>query len=459
MKTSQSPQFTVEELKKIVTGAGIVGAGGAGFPLAFKLRDDLVDTLIINGAECEPLIYSDYYLMKKYLDDIVRGAQIIMKATNIKRCFLSVKEHTARSLRLTQGQTLGEGVTVHELPNVYPVGDEIILIYETTGRVVQPGCLPFTAGVIVSNVETVYNVKRAAEDKPVTSKWVTISGKVPKKIFVEVPIGMNVGELLSRFGIKVPEDCAVLDGGPAMGKLIDPSAAFIRKTTKSILILPEDTPAVISKTASTAHILKKASSVCCQCSMCSDLCTRALLGYPISPSRTVRAVAAFAVDNPQDYLSAQLCSGCGVCELMACCQGISPVTLMTEIKKTLGANHIRYSHTGPEVKALSDREYRMVPAERFKSRVGVLPFDQVPEDMGELDKAPSRLVIALSQHIGKPAEPVVKPGDRVTRGELIAKAAEGGPSAAIHASWEGVVESVDEGPGGKITIRCTEGVR
>ena len=79
--------------------------------------------------------------------------------------------------------------------------------------------------------------------------------------------------------------------------------------------------------------------------------------------------------------------------------------------------------------------------------------------MGELDKAPSRLVLALSQHIGKPAEPVVKPGDRVSKGDIVAKAAEGGPSAAIHASWDGVVESVDEGPGGKITIRCTEGVR
>lgn len=459
MDINQHPQYTVDELKKLVTDAGVVGAGGAGFPLAFKLRDDLVDTLIINGAECEPLIYSDYYLMKKYLDDIVRGAQIVMKATNIERCFLSIKEHTAQNLRLSQGQVLGEGITVHELPNVYPVGDEIILIYETVGRVVQPGCLPFTAGVIVSNVETIYNVKRAAEGKPVTSKWVTISGKIPRKLFVEVPIGMNVGELLSRYGIKVPEDCVVFDGGPAMGKLIDPSASFIRKTTKSILILPEDIPAVISKTASVARVLKKASSVCCQCNMCSDLCTRALLGYPISPSRTVRAVSAFAVDNPQDYLSAQLCSGCGVCELMACCQGISPVTLMTEIKKALGANRVRYSHTGPAVEVLPEREYRMVPSERFKSRIGVLPFDQVPEDLGELEAAPSRLVLPLSQHIGKPAEPAVQPGDQVKKGDMVAKAAEGAPSAAIHAAWDGVVESVEAGPAGKISIRCTGGVR
>ncbi len=452
-------QFSVDQLKKIATEAGIVGAGGAGFPLAFKLRDDLVDTLIINGAECEPLIYSDYYLMKKYLDDVVRGAQIVMKATNIKSCFLSIKEHTARKLRLTQGQTLGEGVTVYELPNVYPVGDEIILIYETTGRVVQPGSLPFTAGVIVSNVETLYNVKRAVDGKPVTSKWVTISGKIDRKLFVEVPIGMNVGELLNHYGVKIPEGCVVLDGGPAMGKLVDPSSAFIRKTTKSLLILPEDIPAVISKTASTAHILKKASSVCCQCSMCSDLCTRALLGYPISPSRTVRAVAAFAVDNPQDYLTAQLCSGCGVCELMAFFQGISPVTLMTEIKKTLGANRIRYTHTGPAVGVLPEREYRMVPSERFKSRIGVLPYDQVPEDLGGLDKAPTRLVLPLSQHIGKPAEPIVQPGDSVKKGDMVAKAAEGAPSAAIHASWDGIVESVDMGPGGKIQIQCTGGVR
>ena len=443
--------MNLSELKQIVSDAGIVGAGGAGFPLAFKLRDDLVDTLVINAAECEPLIYSDYYLMKKHMDDIVRGAQLVMEATNIKTCYLAVKEHTAHNLLIHQGQVLCEGVTVHELPNVYPVGDEIILIYEATGRVVQPGSLPFTAGCIVSNVETLYNVKRAVDGKPVTCKWVTISGKVDRKLFVEVPIGTNVQELLSHYRIKVPEDCVVIDGGPAMGKIINPSAAVITKTTKSLLILPEDIPAVIGKTASTAHILKKASSVCCQCNMCSDLCTRALLGYPISPSHTVRAVAAMAVGNPQDYLTAQLCSGCGVCELMACCQGISPVTLMTQIKKAMSANKLRYTHSGPAVTALPDREYRMVPSERFKSRIGVLPYDEIPEDIGALDITPSKLVLPLSQHIGRPAEPIVQVGDTVKKGDMVAKAAEGGPSAAIHASCDGIVESVS---GGKIEILC-----
>ena len=185
--------------------------------------------------------------------------------------------------------------------------------------------------------------------------------------------------------------------------------------------------------------------------MCTDLCTRALLGYPIDPSRTVRAVTSMAVSNPQDYLTAQLCSGCGVCELVACCQGISPVTLMTEIKKAMSANKMRYTHTGPAVTALPEREYRMLPSERFKSRIGVAPYDDVPEDVGVLDITPSKLVLPMSQHIGLPAIPVVKIGDEVKKGDMVAKAAEGAPSACIHAAYDGVVDSVDKN---KIVILC-----
>ena len=110
--------MNLTKLKKIVADAGVIGAGGAGFLLAFKLRDDKVDTLIINAAECEPLLYSDYYLLKKYMDDIVAGAQLIMEATKIKKAYLSLKEHTARELRLHEGEEVGKGVFVHELPNV-----------------------------------------------------------------------------------------------------------------------------------------------------------------------------------------------------------------------------------------------------------------------------------------------------------------------------------------------------
>ena len=91
----------------------------------------------------------------------------------------------------------------------------------------------------------------------------------------------------------------------------------------------------------------------------------------------------------------------------------------------------------------------MVPSERFKSRIGVLPYDEIPEDIGALDITPSKLVLPLSQHIGRPAEPIVQVGDTVKKGDMVAKAAEGGPSAAIHASCDGIVESVS---GGKIEI-------
>ena len=140
--------------------AGIVGAGGAGFPSYAKLAQG-ADTLVINGAECEPMLYTDYSLMSAYLPLVVEGASIVMQTVGMKRCLIGIKKHNCIKLGLSEGQELAPGITVKQLPNVYPMGDEIALIYETTGRLVQPGQLPITQGVIVYNAETMFNIRNA----------------------------------------------------------------------------------------------------------------------------------------------------------------------------------------------------------------------------------------------------------------------------------------------------------
>ena len=444
--------MNLNDLKKAVADAGVVGAGGAGFPTQFKFNEGL-DTLVINGAECEPLIFSDYYIMKKEMDQMLDGAEQVIEAMGLKIGYLGIKEHTAERLGFTHGQKLSKHVEVHVLPNVYPMGDEIILIYEVTKRIVAPGSLPFTQGVIVSNVETLYNVSNAVKGIPVTEKYVTIGGKISDKArkVVKVPIGIPVSELFDYLGVVVPSDCVVLDGGPAMGNIIDPKTYHITKTTKSFLILPENIPAIIGKTTDPSNMVRRSSSTCCQCSMCTDMCPRALIGYPLKPHKIVRTVNGQITSNPQDYLVASVCSSCGVCELTACCQGISPRMVYAQVKASLAKNGLRYQHDGSELHADPDRKYRMLPSDRFMARIGVAPYDIMPELTGAIDFKATSISMPMRQHVGKPASPTVNVGDTVKVGDLIGKAADG-ISANIHATVNGVVTAVSEQG---VEIKCS----
>ncbi len=411
------------DLKEIMKEAGIVGAGGAGFPSYAKLADG-ADTLVINGAECEPLLYTDYILLQKELPMVLSGIQSVLEYASIPQALLCVKEHTAKRLRMADGARLENGILLKTLPDVYPMGDEISLIYQATGRVVRPGNLPITAGVIVYNVETMYNVALAQKKgEPLTKKWVTIAGDLPEAIVVKVPIGTPVFELFEKNNVTVPEGYSVLDGGPSMGKVIDPERAVITKTTKGLLILPDDCEAVRTKYIDGDKSIARAETACCQCTRCTDMCPRALLGYPLEPHKMVRTAKSAVSVMPEMVLSATLCCGCGVCESLACSQGISPKAVINEYKALLGKNKLRFVGK-EEVSPAEEREYRMVPSERWASVLGVAKFDKVGKYIGEQTDF-SRVEILLRQHIGAPSVAIVKDGDTVSAGDKIAEAAEG----------------------------------
>ena len=422
-------------LKEIMKEAGIVGAGGAGFPSYAKLAEG-ADTLVVNGAECEPLLYTDYVLLHKELPTIVSGIEYVLNFARIPRALLCIKEHTAKRLHLADGTALANTINIKVLPDVYPMGDEISLIYQATGRVVKPGNLPITAKVIVYNVETMYNVAKAVEmQTPVIEKWVTISGNVEKPIVVKVPIGTSIAELLQRNHIKVPKDNTVLDGGPSMGKVVDIERAVVTKTTKGILILPNETEAVRSKYIDGDKSIARAETACCQCTRCTDMCPRALLGYPLEPHKMVRTSKNAVTLMPQMVLSASLCCGCGICESLACCQGISPKAVINEYKAILAKNKLRYVGD-KEVTPLAEREYRMVPSSRWMRMLGVEEWDKLPEYVGEQNGF-SVLEIYLRQHIGAPSVATVQNGERVEKGQVIAISGEG-LSLPQHASVSGV---------------------
>lgn len=428
------------DLKEILQEAGIVGAGGAGFPSYMKLASG-ADTLLINGAECEPLLYTDYFLLKNERSAVLAGAQAVARYLNISRVLLCIKEHTAERLALTEGENAGNGVTVKVLPNVYPIGDEISLIYQSTGRVVKAGNLPVTAGVIVYNAETLYNVALAVEHGAgVTDKWLTVGGDTEESFVVKVPVGTRVKDLFEELHIAVGEGQVVLDGGPSMGKIVDYQSAVVTKTTKGLLILPEACEAVKSKRVNAEMSVMRAETACCQCTRCTDLCPRALLGYPLQPHKLVRTSMNAAKLSPGLVLSATLCCGCGLCTSLACCQGISPKAVIDGYKALLAQNKLRFV-SGWESTVSPERDYRMIPSERWARMLGVRRFDRLPVFKGEMSFP--RAEILLKQHIGAPSVPCVKEGDGVTRGEKIAQSAQG-LSLPQHASVSGKVRVLND---------------
>lgn len=422
-------------LKELMREKGIVGAGGAGFPSYAKLADG-ADTLVINGAECEPLLYTDLVILQKEMPLVLLGIQSVLDEAKIPQALLCVKEHTAKRLRLKDGTKLADRIILKTLPDVYPMGDEISLIYQATGRVVRPGNLPITAGVIVFNVETMLCVGEAVKfSTPVTRKWVTLAGDIPEAVVVKVPIGTPVAELFEQNSITVPEGYVVLDGGPSMGKVIDPESAVITKTTKALLILPEDCEAVRTKLIDGDKSIARAETACCQCTRCTDLCPRHLLGYALEPHKMVRTAKSAVTIMPEMVLSATLCCGCGLCESLACSQGISPRAVINEYKALLAKNKLRYAGKA-DVEPLPEREYRMIPSERWASVLGVAKFDKVAKYIGEQTEF-TRAEILLRQHIGAPSISCVADGDSVVAGQKIAEAADG-LSLPQYASMDGV---------------------
>lgn len=431
----------LDELKEKIKAAGVIGAGGAGFPTHMKLATN-IDTVVINAAECEPLSYTDFTIMQQYMDKVTAGAEAVCKALQAKRVVIGIKEHTAGKLGFHDGMKIGNFCYVKFMPNAYPMGDEIILIYQTLGRVVPPGQLPSVVGVVVINVETAYNVNNSINGIPVTKKWITIGGDISCPTVCRVPINCNVKDVFKAAGISVPSEHTVVDGGPAMGNIINPDSAVVTKKTKALLILPDNIPAVVSKTIPASRMLKRTSSACCQCFHCTEICPRYLLGYPIEPHKTLRTVGMEMTEYPENLKTASLCSGCGVCTLMACCQGVSPSVIMAEVKKNLRTKKISYRSSKATVPN-PERDNRLVPIDSFKRRIGVEKFDKAARYTGDLKVKQDVYRLLLSQHVGKPSIPIVKIGDGVSAGQMVAQA-DSGISAALHTPVSGRVSEVTD---------------
>jgi len=432
----------IKELADILRENGVVGAGGAGFPTYAKLNQ-AADTIILNCAECEPLLKLHQQLLEQYAYEILEALHLIGQAVGAKDVVIGIKNAYKKTIAALN-EWIGEypEMRLGLLDEMYPAGDEVVLLYEVTKRVVRPGGLPIECGAAIFNVETVYNVYRAVRHKiPNMDKIVSVVGEVEHPVTVRVPLGTSIEETVALAGGITTERPVYFIGGPMMGT-IGNGTGPVTKTTNAVLVLPEDHIIIRKKQRKASIDLKRAAASCCQCTMCTDLCPRHQLGHPVTPNEFMRAATCKDLQQSQVYLNTMFCSSCGLCEMYSCMQSLAPRSLMAEYKEGLRANGVKLPRDVEAVPVDESRKYRKVPMKRLMARLELTKYDR-PAPLDNETKAVRRVKILMSQHIGAPAVPGVAVGDVVKAGQVVGLAADG-LSVAVHASISGKVLGVTD---------------
>lgn len=307
---------TAEEIKTRIKESGIVGLGGAGFPAAVKSAPRTpVDTLILNGAECEPYLTCDHRLMIENTDEIVRGARLIAKALGGVQIVVGIEANKPDCIAAFEPY---DDIKVVILKKQYPMGSEKHLIYVTTGRKVGLGKLPADSGVVVQNVATCFAVCEAVEKgKPLYERILTVSGqavKEPKNLWVK--LGTPVKEIVEFCGGESENPKKVVQGGPMTGVALATYDVYTHKTTSGVLLLSAKEAAAEEPTP------------CLNCGKCADVCPMHLM-----PMQTAFYAAAGDYDSAAKLGSTLSCIECGACEYI--CPAKRP--LIQAIRKTKAA--------------------------------------------------------------------------------------------------------------------------
>ncbi len=436
--------MTLEELQKIIYDAGIVGAGGAGFPTHKKISPE-IKQIVINAAECEPLMMVDHHIFKKHFRAIINTMNLMLDAIGAEEAIMGIK---GKNMYLLDPEIVkeleGTRIKIKEIPDVYPAGDEVVLVYETTGKIIPEGAIPIMVGVMVINTETLYNIKKAIYDnEPVCDKYITIAGDTKEDITVKVPVGMKIKELFEAVGYPNLTGKAVINGGPMMGKLVDIDNDVVTKTTKGLLVFPENHSIIQRKKAPLSMTLKRASAACCNCTMCTDMCPRYLLGHSIQVHKVLHVASHGNVNDSEGFLQSTLCCGCGVCTVMACQQMLNPQEIAMSAKGALARQGYRRTGGLAPKTPRPERKNRLVPSEKLIDRLGIRKYVKGKVERRYMDFYPDAVYIALSQHVGKPADALVKVGDVVKRGDIIARTSEDALGTTMHASISGRIEKID----------------
>jgi len=310
------PEITDREsFLKAVRESGICGLGGAGFPTHIKLNPKgEIDTLIINAAECEPYITSDYRQMIERPENVLGGIRMVMKYLEIPKAIFAIESNKPDAIAEFQKLTENEPeIEIHTLPSTYPQGAEKVLIYTTTGRIVMEGQLPSDQKVIVMNVSTAaFIYKYSQTGMPLVNRRITVEGTAVKKPSnVIAPIGTMVSELLRFTGTDPDSVKKLIAGGPMMGACLVTAETPVVKTSNSFLADSEYTVPV--------------ETSCIRCGRCVRACSMNLM--PLEIEKAYRKKDAKAIAE----LKTGLCMNCGACTYV--CPANRPLAETNQLAK------------------------------------------------------------------------------------------------------------------------------
>jgi len=296
---SNPEKLSEEEILERIQGAGIVGMGGAAFPTHVKLsppEDKNIDTLVINGAECEPFLTSDFRLMLEEPEDIIQGTELIADLLGVDRVYFGIEDNKPEAAEVIRNHADGL-IKVIELKTKYPQGWEKTLIQALTGRKVPVDGLPLDIGVVVQNVATVKAVWDGVRfGVPLTERVVTATGTIKKPGNYRVRIGTRWEDLISQLGgLTQGRTAKLIDGGPMMGDTQPAQSSPVVKSTSGLLALAEETA------------IKREPEPCIRCGKCVDVCPANLL-----PTSIYKSVESGDIDKAED-LNATACCECGSC--------------------------------------------------------------------------------------------------------------------------------------------------
>jgi len=355
MAPPAEPQaLTVEQLRERIRRAGIVGLGGAVFPSAAKLSPPrTVDTLIINGVECEPYITCDDMLMRSRAGDVLRGSLLLARIVAAPRCLIAVEDNKPEALAALRAAlarcgdasaAAGVDIEVVAVPTLFPAGGEKQLIKVLTGREVPAGGLPYEVGAVCLNVATTAAVHDAVYlDRPLVSRLVTVSGSgVRRPGNYQVPLGTPVADLLAAAGGTAGPEVELIMGGPMMGHALPDDQVMVVKASNCILVQPVAQPAAVMP--------------CIRCGSCAAACPMQLLPQQLywhARGRQLDKLAHYHLDS---------CIECGCCAVA--CPSHIPLVSYFRFAKTELADQRRKRQRAEESRARNQLRLERLAAEQ-----------------------------------------------------------------------------------------------